>query len=1227
MKFKKIFLIIVLILASIIILASTSEVNAAGTTISETLKIRGLRRITDNYYGNAKVEYTDEIFEGPFVYKFSENASDDAVAWQIFRKGDDADKKIEDAIYCLQEGVGTGFNSTAKEATYNLAYNIKDASNRAAIKNLLNNISDANYNKILWIIDNMYLPQCENAEEKAAMRKNLLEKVFAEELANTALIPPFEIAQVNLSEDDIEVMQQKAIWSLTETNTISDSIRVSIEEPGDIIDSTKFNSIDDIYLNKNSERTTRDDHMSELYTYLLAEAGKNSAYVSKEDTTITINKSNAKLDETSSSYKIGPISVVKTGTNETKLNMAVTDGTNSLTYYLVDKNNARITDVIGKGDFYVEIPKALGVTLDRIKVNIKVDAGFNTKAEVWTNTASLEQPILIVEKERVQAEANIDIIIEKEFDLALRKYITKINDIAPEKLRIPTIITTKLNTLDTENKLITTAIYAHKKDPIMVNTGSIVTYNITVYNEGELDGRAIEIKDQLPTGLTFKEGLTDGYTYTYDKTTNVVTIKERTQRENLKAYITGKLESTTIQLTCEVTAVKGDVEKILTNIAWISEDSSNNPKDRDSSPATSPNVTDENLPSYKGNSKNKSDLTDSTYFYEGQEDDDDFEKLILPAKDKAFDLSLRKFITKINDEAPAISRVPVVDTAKLKDGIATTAKYTHPKDPLLVKTNDIVIYTIRIYNEGEIDGFAQKVKDNIPEGLQFIIGNKVNEEYRWKLSTDGKSVVTDYLAKEQDENNLLKAYNPTTDTLDYKDLKIAFKVIEPNTSDRILINIAEIKDDSDKTGKPVEDRDSTPDNDKEGEDDIDKEYLKLQYFDLALRKFITKINEEDITTRIPEVSIADDGKIEYNHPKDPILVANSDIVTYTIRIFNEGKISGYANEVKDDIPEGLEFLPNDSTNIEYRWLMFDKDGEETTDVKKAVTIRTDYLSKDLDEDNIIKAFNRKTMDLPDYKDVKVIFKVTEKNLPTDRIIINTAEISKDSDDDIDSTPDNDKEDEDDIDKEYLRVTYFDLSLLKWVSKAIVTVDGKTTTTETGYNGLEVPEPIVKVEVDKKKLKKTVVKFAYKIKITNEGEIEGYATEVADYIPEGLEFIPEDNPLWKLKEKGKIVTDQLKDTLLKPGESATIDVIFKWTNGENNLGLKRNVAEISADDNKKDAEDIDSTPDNKKEGEDDIDEALVILSIKTGEAASYVILTTTILIMLIGGIYLIKKYVI
>ena len=230
--------------------------------------------------------------------------------------------------------------------------------------------------------------------------------------------------------------------------------------------------------------------------------------------------------------------------------------------------------------------------------------------------------------------------------------------------------------------------------------------------------------------------------------------------------------------------------------------------------------------------------------------------------------------------------------------------------------------------------------------------------------------------------------------------------------------------------------------------------------------------------------------------------------------------------------------------------------------------------------------------------------------------------------DKDSTPDNDKEEEDDIDKEYIQLKYFDLSLLKYVSEVEVTEDGEKKVTETGYDGTENPEPIVKVEIHRNKLKTTKVRYTYTIKITNEGEIEGYATEITDYIPDGLEFYEEDNEEynWKTGEDGKITTDYLKDKLLKPGESAEVKLVLRWKNSSNNLGQKINTAEISDDENEYNAPDIDSTPDNKKDGEDDIDDAIVILSIKTGDTQLYIILTITIITILTAGGFIIYKYV-
>ena len=112
--------------------------------------------------------------------------------------------------------------------------------------------------------------------------------------------------------------------------------------------------------------------------------------------------------------------------------------------------------------------------------------------------------------------------------------------------------------------------------------------------------------------------------------------------------------------------------------------------------------------------------------------------------------------------------------------------------------------------------------------------------------------------------------------------------------------------------------------------------IKLQnrQFDLALRKFITGVttnvgNEKEtkteVTTRIPVFKVDENGKYVYEHTKEPVLVANQNVVEYTIRVYNEGEIAGYAKEIKDDIPDGLEFLPDDELNKEYRWLMLDEE--------------------------------------------------------------------------------------------------------------------------------------------------------------------------------------------------------------------------------------------------------------------------------------------------------------
>ena len=835
----------------------------------------------------------------------------------------------------------------------------------------------------------------------------------------------------------------------------------------------------------------------------------------------------------------------------------------------------------------------------------------------------------------------------KEFDLALRKFITEVDE---EKYsREPKVDTSTIATTGT-------AIYKHTKQPVAVQKGNVVTYTIRVYNEGEIDGYVNEITDHLPNNLIpiisgvdgidkekYKKEIKFNSDWLWEVTDNGNTIKtkitskdtatnlpnidkeEAKQNEArlLKAFKNGEeLDYVDVQIKCLVSDNVINNEYI-TNIAEITDAENINGVKGDGNDSTLGNVDYSNLLDYKNE---EALASNETTYIPGQEDDDDFEKLII----KEFDLALRKFITKVNDTS--YSREPVVDTSKLgtKDEngkVITTAKYIHSKEPVIVSTGDIVTYTIRIFNEGTLDGNATEIADDMPKGLEFLPDSSVNVEYKWKMidkdgneTTDlskANTLITDYLSG---ENNIIKAVTEKEGikTLDYKDVQIQFKVTAKaeKLKDNIIKNVAQISADSDKDIDSIPNRNEKYNYDGENEDDIDYEPIKLQYFDLALRKFITKVNETDYNNRYPEIVYGDDGSITYKHTKDPVLVATTDTVIYTIRVYNEGEKPGYATEIKDDLPEGLEFLPENEINKKYKWSLIDKDGKETQDVKSAVKVTTDYLKDELLDALVVKEGQK----VLSYKDVQIAFKVIEPTT-SKRIVVNTAEISKDSDDDIDSTPDNNVITEDDIDKEYIKVQYFDLALKKWVTETRVTYNGKTTTTPTGFN--EDTQAVAKVDLVSKKLSKTTVKFVYNIKVINEGEIAGYAYEVKDYIPKGLKFVAEDNKNWKEIKEGVVVTDQLKDKLLQPGESATVEIVLTWKNSSTNMGLKTNYAEISEDS----GDDIDSTPDNYKLDEDDIDYAQVILSIKTSGTKTYALLVLISITVLAGGIFLIKKYVI
>ena len=1394
-------------------------------------------------------------------------------------KSTDTTNKIPDksrTIYCIKGGIGFGSDDAEtgyqeKIVTYTKKYDLK---NPSAIPSPYKDVlpTGENYNKLMWVLDHLYIMPENTQEDSTQARTAFLNGAIPDELYDTMI------------DDDIDTIQQLAVWNFTNPDA---NDRFHIESAG--LKIAKEGEAFDSLFNIDRDRFNATKALLSYYVKN-ADANYSSPVIASDAKPITIqDNSDGKIQTIGDNYVAGPYIINKQLDIDYDVTATYNDGTITPTIGIKNSNgnieatNKTIKELEGQ-EFYLMVPTSSNITQLKMQINgsYKVRKAWYLSAE----NPEVEQPVVLVNEDTQYFEDVVAARLEekKTFDLSLRKFITEINGQKIEELGLTSRVPNVEGLEELKNGTANTAIYKQLKTPVKVDIGDIVTYTIRVYNEGELAGYATEITDYLPDQLEYilddEINLKYGWKYDTENThrlkTNYLsnadgTTSETPEENKLAAFDGTKLDYKDVQIRCKVVST-ANMPKKITNIAEIT-----GCKDEEGNVITSPATGERDssvknvqipadLQSYKDQEINRQDPIDPDYI-PGQEDDDDFEKLLL----KEFDLSLKKFITKVND-TEITNRAPQVDVTPLK-GTGTTAKYTYQispeKNPVVVENSDIVEYTIRIYNEGEANGYAEVVRDDIPTGLEFLPENATNIEYRWKMyDADGNettdvskatTITTDYLSKAQEDatgrNNLLKAFEMTKTTLDYRDVKVAFKVIEPNSSKNTIVNHAQIAEDA------GDDRDSTPDVWNEGEDDQDIEQIRLKDFDLALRKFVTKINSKEITDRIPQVDLStlkgngttatynhskkplsayvgdvveytirvynegdsegyateitdylpkqlefikdnqtnitnnwkmydangnetqnvsdavtiksgklkdekipafdgdtlsykevkvvckvvatdnmpkkitniaeiskcensnrievkglasgderdsnpnqvtvptgtelenykdseinkdyvpgqeDDDDFEkllleefdlslrkfitavndtqikdrepkvdvtplkdgsgttakYEHSKEPVLVSNGNIVEYTIRVYNEGSVAGYAQEVKDDIPEGLEFLPENETNTKYRWVMLDKDGMETTKVEDAQSIVTDYLSIEQEKtvgENLIKAFDPTTMDTLDYKDVKVAFKVVEP-ATSDRIVINKAQISEECDEDEndvkdrDSTPDEWIEGEDDQDIEKVKVQYFDLSLRKWVTQSIVIEDGQEKVTETGHTAEDDPEAVAKVDLKKSKINNVIVKFRFKIRVKNEGTIAGYVKEIKDYIPDGLKFLEEDNPLWKKVDEKTITTDQCKDVLLKPGDTTEVEVLLTWINGEDNMGVMDNWAEISKDYNEYGSPDIDSTPDNNKKGEDDIDDAPVMVTVQTGEVARYTGIAIVVLTILTTGVVLIKKYV-
>lgn len=287
----------------------------------------------------------------------------------------------------------------------------------------------------------------------------------------------------------------------------------------------------------------------------------------------------------------------------------------------------------------------------------------------------------------------------------------------------------------------------------------------------------------------------------------------------------------------------------------------------------------------------------------------------------------------------------------------------------------------------------------------------------------------------------------------------------------------------------------------------------------------------------------------------------------------------------------------------------DKDGNE---IMKTTGSDGSYILENIPKGNyvVIFEYNNEQYTITEYKrsgateeansDVISTSKDGKKVGMTDNIQITNADIQN-------------------INMGLIESSKFDLRLDKYISE--ITVQEGNTTKKYGYENTQ----FAKIELNRKTVNNTNITIKYQIKITNEGDIDGYANKIVDYMPSEMNFSTKDNKGWIL-ENGQLINSTLEQEVIKSGESKTIELILTKKMTEDTLGTITNTAEIQEEANEFMKSDIDSTPGNKQANEDDISTVSVIIGLNTGRIILYISLTIAVIAILGVGIYLINKKV-
>ena len=557
------------------------------------------------------------------------------------------------------------------------------------------------------------------------------------------------------------------------------------------------------------------------------------------------------------------------------------------------------------------------------------------------------------------------------------------------------------------------------------------------------------------------------------------------------------------------------------------------------------------------------------------------------------DLALKKFISGVidnnNNYTATSGREPIYDTASL--ATTTEATYTYDKTkPVEVAKGYHVIYTIRIYNEGQSDGYATLIKDYLPNGVKLVENSQLNNRYGWTIGQDENN--KQYISTRHLENEKLGKYEGGI-ILAYRDVQVELEVTEPDMYIGTLTNVAEIAEMKDANGNVItQDVDSstkgtiinrsgetiTDYNPKE--DDIDFEWIKLKNPTFGGKVWLD----------VPENNTKDEGNnLIDSHESYDVIKYNGGV---TAVLYKNGSNEPFrTTPVRDDGTYEFEDVPKSDNDLTYNSyvIKFVYNGMDYTNVLYKVGNDSKINSKARETTEDRTAFNNKFATINNQSAINYTSTSDEQNkkIVTKYNFADNMKITAATETIALNINTNTEE------LKYYNLGLkqrptFDMALYKDVAFAAVTVNGQTETITydklASYNPeLGAFEPFaysvrtsdINLDVrkdDRDPVAGLDINITYAIKLLNQSSTYGYVSKLVDYydsnytfvsaevrnnnrdiVNVGLNVTPNENSLIANKYHYMNVTiDKNADSILDNNESLYVYVTLKFKNPVNAL---------------------------------------------------------------------------